>query len=327
MSTCDPGSGPPPESSQPPRLRLIPAPDRKPCCCLTRRRAGVLLGVVIGAVLLSLLAQKAGWGHKATKPLPDRVDFIEAVPATLQELDDAIYLYVMFFAIEHDGWLASEASMVATSIEISGLPVKEHAPDLLDSLPNVKKLIGKDIGHIRLLDSPAADMMETGIVLYPKEGRACLLQGRTYTQDGYGGVITHLEGVATCQFTVDLRFLAGDYGDPGDLDNYWIRLAGILENGRVSLRSAGGNIGSPEKVQALLAASKLFEQVSAAKTYKFDSDDEARRVQGLARKVAADVSGIDIRRSADGYIASDNTQDVAILLSFDRYARIILQSD
>jgi hypothetical protein len=308
-------------------LRLIPAQDRRPRFGFTRRRIGVLFGAVLAILLLSWATQKGGCRRAVPKSLPEHVEFNEPLAATVRELDDAIYLYVMFMAIEHDKWLASEASMVATSIELTGLPTKERAEDLLDHLPGVKKEIGKDIGRIHLLDSPAVEMMETGVVLYPKEGRALLLEGRTYTQDGYGGLIGRLEGAATCQFTAELKFLAGDYGDPGDLGDYRIRLAGTLENDRISLRWAGGRIGNSEKVRALLAAARLFEQVSASQTYRFDSDAEAERVRGLARRVAGDVSGIDIQRTPSSYVASDNTNDAAILLCYDRHAGTVFGAD
>jgi hypothetical protein len=147
----------------------------------TRYRPLIL--ALVGVVVLTVVLTRSR--RTAPGPMPQRIELGPPLPVTLDELDDALYLYVAFFAIAHDNWLASEASMVSTTLDLTGLPPRESQDELLEQVPGIKKKLGTDALTIHLLTSPTPELMQTGVLPKPREGRVQLLQGRMYTQDGY----------------------------------------------------------------------------------------------------------------------------------------------
>lgn len=249
-------------------------------------------------------------------------------PATTDAdtLDAALYLYVMFFAIRHDHYLASEATANLTTITLSDLPEGLDADGQLARFPEIVANLSGENAQIVRVSKPSAHEMHSAVFCDSEHRRIQLIQGLMLVQDGYGGLARYLQGAAPCALSIELRFRPGDEEDSGDLGDLAIALAGRITADGIVIERTAGRLASKKQVTALLTAGALFNHVQLAEApadrYVFEKPDEARAVVKLADRVHP--SSITIEQRDGKYVVTDNCMDAGILLAYLRHADAVL---
>jgi hypothetical protein len=288
--------------------------------------AGLVCAVALAALIIVVL--KLGPGHAGT-PIVSSGVLKTPIRVSVAELDRMLHVYTMFVAIGHDRELASEASMTTTRIEVSGLPTGLNRPGLLALFPAARWALQSMAPHpFTLLDRPEAALFKSGIFVDPAGARVILLTGRTYTQDGYGGIASYLEGASQGVVTLRVRFFPGDYADPGDLNRFELTMSGTLSLDGLAVTRVGGRLKALSALSALREAAGLFATFEEAPLdqFRFTARDEreAREVERLAQQVAPGEMR-DMRREGTTFIVARRPSDLGLLIAYVRYGKSVLE--
>ena len=269
-------------------------------------------------------------GIDRKKIIPNPVALSEPVTLAAGTLDHMLYVYTAFFAIGHDRWLASESSMVKTKIEVSGLPSGLSGDELLELFPIVKKVAAGSSVFFKVLSRPKAGMMQGGVYPDPGNNRLLLLQGASYTQDGYGQLARYLEindsteGNGPFDIAVEMEFFPGDYEDPGDLGDFFLYLKGNITGKNIEITHVDGAIATQSQINDLFKAAELFARFEAIiePEYRFTAADEAeaKAVRELYVEVAGGKNNIVID-GQDIIIKNRGAYDLGLVVAYTRYGR------
>lgn len=251
----------------------------------------------------------------------------EPVSLQVDELDKMLYVYTAFFAIGHDKWLASEASMVKTKVEVTGFPSGLSEWEQLELFPHIKEAINKKSPFFKRLKRPRAGMMVSGVYPDPENNRLLLLQGATYTQEGGWGLVNLLKESPADLLTaaVELEFFPGDYEKAPDLPDFFLCFKGKISGEHMEVHQVSGIVDSPGKINALLQAARLFTEFEAAAKqeefrYSLADEEEARKVKELYIKVAGREG--EIEAQGKEIIAKNHrAYDLGLVLAFYRYGQ------
>lgn len=284
------------------------------------RRIELIILVIAALVFTAVMGFRMTGGPSVDPPLtPVALD--APVKTDAATLDEALYLYVIFFAIRHDHYLASEWTANLATVTLSGLPDGLDADGQLARFPEITANIGNDVARIVRLDKPHSDVMQTAVYCDPANRRIQLIQGLMLVQDGYGGLVRYLKGAAPCAFTIEMRFRPEEE-DPGDLGEFAFALAGRITKDGMVIEESAGRLASRKQIDALLTAAKVFNHVQRtelpADRYTFESADEARAVQKLADRVHP--QSVKIVQQDGKFIVTENALDAGILLAYLRHA-------
>lgn len=260
----------------------------------------------------------------------NRVALTEPVVLRAEELDNMLYVYTAFFAIGHDKWIYSEASMVRATIEVSGLPAGLTADEQPALFPAVEKAMGNYNNplYLKRLHRPHASMMQRGVYPDPANNRMLLLHGAAYTQDGYGDIAQYLKvkesagGNGTFDIVVRLEFFPGDYGNTGDLGDFYLYLAGNINRENIRIKYTSGVMDKESKLNDLRRAAQLFSQFQSIKEtgYRFTLADEAEAKAVANLYVEVGGTGKDIAVEGKDIISKNNrAYDLGLIAAYNRY--------
>lgn len=288
------------------------------------KRFTIILAIIAIAAAIALL-RFTETGPSAQSPITP-VAIADPPTADAETFNNALYLYVAFFAIQHDHYLASEATSVETRVELTNLPADLDADGQLARFPSMARRIGAEVDDIARLDSPTVDFMQAGVFCEPAQRRVLLLHGKQLVQDGYGDLFRDLADAQDCDYSVEMRFYPGDYGDAGDLGDYAVRFAGRVKNATFSVDTVGGRIATAESLIALLKAAVAFDEIQTQCARKgefvFDAADEAAAVRRLAVRVYHEPM---TWKEADGKsVVVTQEPDLAILVAYERFGETVL---
>lgn len=277
-----------------------------------------------------------------------RIVFPKPVTVNLLELSRMLIIYKAMFAVGHDRWLTSEASMNKIVLEVTGLPDGLTKEQQLELFPVIKEWLGNKEKALlfKELKFPSATFMRSGVYPDPANKRLLLIQGFHYTQDEerlapyLANVEPQLLAIKP-GLTVDMEFLPGDYGDPGDLETYYLYLKGNLipanpdtqadpnNSCNFEITGAVGPINTLEKMEVWLEAAKFFAQFEevplddAEYRLALNDEKEAKAIKQLCQEVTESFQNIAIEGK---YLTGTNSQadQLGLLVIYHRYGRKII---
>lgn len=256
------------------------------------------------------------------------LDLIEPVSIQLDEFDRMLYVYTIFFAIAHDEWLSSEASMLKTKVEVSGFPTQLLVDEQIELFPHIKKALEEDELFYKL-NRPRAAMMELGVYPDPENNRLLLLQGITYTQDGGWAQVRMLKEplMRNLSALIQLQFFPGDYGGSPDMDDYFLCLKGKINGSNIDFRQAAGKLTSPDQLNALLMAARLFAEFEDIDQYSFrytlKDEEEALKIKELFVKLTGIKDDIETK-GKEIIVKGYNSYNIGLVLAYYRYGKEVL---
>ncbi len=276
----------------------------------------------------------------------ETVVFPTPVSVNLLELPRMMSVYRALFAIGHDRWLNSEASMTMVVLEVMGLPAGLTKEQQLELFPVITEALRNKSKAILFeeLNFPRAAFMTSGVYPDPANNRLLLIQGLFYTQDDvllaqYLARVEPRVLAGRPGLTVDVEFLPGDYGDPRDLGKYYLYLKGHLTSGssgsmsnpaNLEITGAVGRVNSLEKMGAWIEAAKFFAQFEGVDPvengdYRMELSDEseARQVKQLCLEVSESLQDI----AVDGkclIVKKSIAELLGFVVTYHRYGRRVM---
>lgn len=248
------------------------------------RRTRLILAL-FSILLLTVLAyhfySSYSLEHRFNNIQPAPVPLSTAVKLDLKTLDSLLILYYGFFAIHHDHWLNTEASMSKMRITLTGLP-RSMSKGNLSMFPGIAEYESQVSNLKKRAEAKKVPLLIRLILMFssPLElsykpidrGTGLRIDfPKSYTEESPPmRIASILQGAPACKLSLTSLFLNGDYDDPGDLDSFPLLLSGDFNNNAFTITKAGGILSTEKRVNALLKGCELYSQfVSTSQTMPF----------------------------------------------------------
>ena len=251
----------------------------------------------------------------AEQPLEES---IEISPA---DLDRSLCLYTQLVGSRIDGSHLAEASLSQSEIEIQVPQTNTRKlENILNSFPIVVEQLDPP-GLLTLLDDKKAGFYKAGVYISNEDGGFSILQGPVYTKDGYGGLAHYLQATQDHQFILRLSFLHGDASRAEAVGSYGVALSGRLGTSSVKLKSLGGRLTSPDILEQLLTAVRLFSSFEQEQVhFEAKDENEASELELLASRSTA----LEIERVGKQVHVENYGYDLGIFLAYLRFGEAVL---